>query len=71
MIAYSQGPDFYGYKFPFIQIKSYRTENNSCLVGGLQENSDQTYVDSYKNDSYTMKVATASHTPFPFSVKEA
>ena len=66
--------------FIHMEIKSCRPENNICLVGGLQEHCEQTYVDSCKNRGLshplwslagTKKFATASHMPSPFSIKEA
>ena len=66
--------------FIYIEINSCRTKNNICLVGGLQEHGDQTFVDSYKNKGFshplqglacTKKSATTNHTPSPFSIKRS
>ena len=35
-----------------MEIKSCKTESNIHLVGGLQEYSDQTYMESYKNKGF-------------------
>ena len=35
-----------------MEIKSCKAENNICLVGGLQEYSDQTYMERYKNKGF-------------------
>ena len=40
-------PLFHSYR-----IKRCRTENNNCLVGGLQEGYDLTYVDSCKKKGF-------------------
>ena len=61
-IAYSQGSDR---QEPIhIETKSCRTENNICLVGGLQEQHDLTYVDKCKNKGLnTKKLAATNHAP--------
>ena len=38
--------------FIHIEIKSCRMENYVCLVGGLQECFDQTYMDNWKTKDY-------------------
>ena len=61
-IAYSQGSDL---QEPIhTETKSYRTENNICLVGGLQERHDLICVDRCKNkDSNAKKLAATNHAP--------
>ena len=61
-IAYSQGSDL---QEPIhIETKSCRTENNICLVGGLQEQHDLTYMDKCQNKgSNTKKLAATNHAP--------
>ena len=65
---------FYSYR-----DKSCRTENNICLVQGLQEYCDQTYLDSCKNKVLlhplwglvgANKFATTNHNLSPLCIKE-
>ena len=53
------------------EIKSDRTENNICLVGGLQEYCDLTYVNSSKNKGFPCQ-EVCSNQPHPLhsSIKE-
>ena len=60
--------------------KNCRTDNNICLVEGLGEHGDQTYMDNCKNKGLshllqvlasTEKFTTTSNIPFPFSIKGA
>ena len=60
-------------------MKSCKIENNTCLLGGLQEHHDQTYMNSCKNKELlhllqqlagNKKSATTSHTPSHFSIKQ-
>ena len=60
-------------------MKNWRTEGriiaeqmpNICLVGGLQEYCDLTYVvAATTKNSYIKKFVTNDHTPFPFKYKK-
>ena len=45
---------------------------NICLVGGLQEYCDLTYVvAATTKNSYIKKFVTNDHTPFPFKYKKS
>ena len=51
-------------------LKSCRTENNNCLVDGLQEHCDQTYSDSCKNKEYLhQEMCKNQPCPLPFPYK--
>ena len=63
-----------------MEIKSYKTESNTSLVGGLEEHYDQTHADrECKNKEFshglwvltsTKKSAANSHTHSTFCIKE-
>ena len=54
----------------YIEIRSCRTENNICLIGGLQKHCNQIFMNKTK-DSCVKKFITTCHTLSPFNVSES